>query len=273
MPNLLAYGSIIITAAVVTCNARSLPPTDGALKIDVIVGRPVVEGVFLNGRGPWRFLIDTGAETNQLDVGVARKLGLAASFRSEIQTPAGRALVPGGRIGEVTLGSAAASGQEFLFTDLAGVHALAGKVEGVLGQEFLSRFDYLLDLAGHRIVFDAPAPDGGRAAMDLVAGRPAIDTDRGRLVLDSGTGTAILFATTPSASRTRIVTAAGSGAASAVRNLKIRVAGRSYSVAAAYVSRSTPLEDGLLPASTFRAVYVSNSGRYIVLEPSTRTDR
>ena len=109
--------------------------------------------------------------------------------------------------------------------------------------------------------------------MDLVAGRPAIDTDRGRLVLDSGTGTAILFATTPSASRTRIVTAAGSGAASAVRNLKIRVAGRSYSVAAAYVSRSTPLEDGLLPASTFRAVYVSNSGRYIVLEPSTRTDR
>jgi hypothetical protein len=177
-------------------------------------------------------------------------------------------------IEEVGERSAAASGQELLFTDLAGVHTLAGNVEGGLRQEFLSRFDYLLDLAGHRIVLGGPAPDGGsRTALELVAGRPALDTDRGRLVLDSGTDTAILFATTPPTSGTQIMTASGGGAASVVRTLKVRVAGRSYSVAAAYVPRSTGLEDGFLPASTFRAVYVSNSERYIVFEPSTPTAR
>jgi hypothetical protein len=93
------------------------------------------------------------------------------------------------------------------------------------------------------------------------------------LVLRLPTDTAILFATTPPASGTQIITASGGGAASAVGTLQVRVAGRSYSVAAAYVPRSTPLEDRLLPASTFRAVYVSNSERYIVFEPSTPTAR
>src|ERR1039458_8023644 len=100
------------------------------------------------------------------------------------------------------------------------VRALAANIHGVLGQEFLSHFDYLLDFAGHRLVFGGPVPDGGsRAVMNLVDGRPTVETDRGKLVLDSGTETAILFGASSTGSARRIATASGSASVSAVQNL------------------------------------------------------
>src|ERR1017187_8785304 len=154
------------------------------------------------------------------------------------------------------------------------VRALAANIHGVLGQEFLSHFDYLLDFAGHRLVFGGPVPDGGsRAVMNLVDGRPTVETDRGKLVLDSGTETAILFGASSTGSARRIVTGSGSASVSAVQNLRLRIAGRVYATAAASLPRVSPQEDGLLPASLFHAVYVSNSGKYLVLDPATRSNR
>lgn len=274
MRSLLTFGSLIIAAAVTTCNAGSLPQPDGSLRIGVVSGRPVVDGVFLNGQGPWRFLLDTGAQTNQVEASIARKLGLTPTFRTEISTTAGNSLVPGGRVNEVALGSVTAANQEFLFTDLAGVHALAPNIQGVLGQEFLSRFDYLLDFAGHRLVFGGVAPDGGsRAPMNLVDGRPTVETDRGKLVLDSGTETAILFEGSSAGSAGRIVTASGSASVSALQSLRFRIAGRVYVAATASFPKVSPREDGLLPLSIFRAVFVSNLGKYLVLDPATRSNR
>src|ERR1039458_6524067 len=268
MRNLFSCGTLIIAAVAAPCNARSLPQPDGSLRIVLVAGRPVVDGVFLNGQGPWRFLLDTGAQTNQVEASIARKLGLLPAFRTAIATTAGDALVTGGRV------SATATNQEFLFTGLDGVRALAANIHGVLGQEFLSHFDYLLDFAGHRLVFGGPVPDGGsRAVMNLVDGCPTVETDRGKLVLDSGTETAILFGASSTGSARRIVTASGSASVSAVQNLRLRIAGRVYATAAASLPRVSPQEDGLLPASLFNAVYVSNSGKYLVLDPATQSNR
>lgn len=274
MRNIFSCGTLIIAAAVTPCNARSLPQPDGSLRIVLVAGRPAVDGVFLNGQGPWRFLLDTGAQTNQVEASIARKLGLLPAFRTAIATTAGDALVTGGRVAEISLGSATATNQEFLFTGLDGVRALAANIHGVLGQEFLSHFDYLLDFAGHRLVFGGPVPDGGsRAVMNLVDGRPTVETDRGKLVLDSETETAILFGASSTGSARRIVTASGSASVSVVQNLRLRIAGRVYATAAASLPRVSPQEDGLLPASLFHAVYVSNSGKYLVLDPATRSNR
>jgi hypothetical protein len=239
-----------------------------------VSGRPVVDEVFLNGKGPWRFLLDTGAQTNQLEASIARKLGLAPTFRTEIATAAGSALVPGGRVAGVALGSASASNQEFLFTSLDGVHALAANVQGVLGQEFLSHFDYLLDFTGHRLVFGVAEMEGGsRIEMNLIDGRPTVETDRGKLVLDSGTETAILFGAPYLASGGRIVTASGASASvSALQNIRFRIAGRVHAIATSFGPKVSLQEDGILPASLFHAIYVSNSGKYLVLDPATRSN-
>jgi hypothetical protein len=47
IPALLA-----IVAAAAPCNARSLQSPEGSVRLDVVSGRPFVEGVFLNGQGP-----------------------------------------------------------------------------------------------------------------------------------------------------------------------------------------------------------------------------
>ncbi len=146
--------------------------------------------------------------------------------------------------------------------------------QGVLGQEFLAHFDYLLDFAGRRIVFGSAEPEGGsRTDLNLVDGRPAVDTDQGRLVLDSGTETAILFGTSSPASRATIQTASGARSVSAVRNFRLRIAGRAYTTAAVSVPKVSLQEDGLVPASLFHAIYVCNSGKYLVIDPTPWSGR
>lgn len=253
-----------------TCQASvAAPPVEGALKISVISGRPVVDGVYLNGQGPFRFLIDTGAQTNQVETRIARRLNLKATFRTELATVAGSGLVEGGRMEKVSVGAATAMDQEFLFTGLEGIHALSASIQGVVGQEFLSRFDYLLDFTGHRIVFGASEPEGGsRTALDLSSGRPRLDTDKGRLILDSGAEIAILYGGSINRTGSRVLTASGSAPVSEARDLRFRVAGQQYSTVAAAIPRASSEEDGVVPASVFRAVYVSNSGKFVVLNPS-----
>jgi hypothetical protein len=264
-------GSLIISLAAGSANAKTIHLADKGLSIPITVlsGRPVVDGVYLNGRGPFRFLIDTGAETNQVGTGIARQLELKPTFRTEVVTVAGSALVPGGRVAEVRLGNAVASGQEFVFTSMDAIHMLSPGIQGVIGQEFLSHFDYLLDFAGRRIQFGAGEPEGGsRAELDLVNGRPVLETDHGRLVLDSGTRVAILFAGSVGKAGGRVATTAGTGAVSATRDIRLRIGGRVFSGVGASVAGVSAGANGILPASIFQAVFVSNSGKYLVLDPA-----
>jgi predicted aspartyl protease len=273
--NFSICGSLMIVAAALPCNARSLPAPDGSIRLNTLSGIPVVDRVFLNGNGPYRFLLDTGAQTNQVDASIARKLGLARAFQVAMVTTAGTIQVAGGRVAEVSLGPAAASNQEFLFTTLDGAHALSGEIQGVLGEQFLAHFDYLLDFAHHRVVFGEPAPEGGnRVGFETINGCPAIETSEGKLTLDSGANLMVLYRTAASKSAgpysPTIRTAAGTASVSAIQGVRLRIAGREYHPASAVASLRTALlgDDGILPASLFHAVFVGNSGKYVILDPS-----
>ncbi|HEY6304773.1 MAG TPA: retropepsin-like aspartic protease [Terriglobales bacterium] len=240
------------------------------IELTVLKGRPIATGVYLNARGPFRFLFDTGAQTNQVDVAVAQQLGLSPTFRTELATVAGARVVPGTRVGEVRLGSARATDQEFLLTDLSGVHTLSSDVQGVLGQEFLAHFDYLIDLKSRTLIFGPRAPAGDHIPTGRIDGRLTLVTNVGNLVLDSGTDTLVLFragtSTTPASSRIR--TANGSATVRSGSGLRIQIAGRDFRTNSFLIAPwSDASEDGILPLGVFRAVYVSNSGGYIVANP------
>ena len=228
-----------------------------------------MDGVFLNGHGPFRFVLDTGAQSNQIAKSIALKLGLVPAFRVEMATVSGAIQVAGGRSAQVSVGSATASNQEFLFTTLDGAHALSSQIKGVLGQEFLGRFDYLLDFVNHRLVFGAPAPEGGdRVSFENLDGCSAIETSEGKLVLDTGTNMTILYRSPLSPDGQLILTASGAASASTIHGLRLRIGGREYHPArAASVPKALLKGDGLLPANLFRAIFVSNSGRYVILDP------
>jgi hypothetical protein len=202
-----------------------------------------------------------------MDALLAAELGLTPTFRVDLATAAGTTRVPGGRVAEVSLGTAKANGQEFLFTHLDGVHTLSGKIQGVLGQEFLSHFDYLLDLHGKRLVFGGDAPVGSRIPFQLLDGRMAVPTNLGRLVLDSGTDIAVVFHGSAGGATAGIRTASGFAAAQQVPAVRLRIGERDYRSPAAFVTRPDAREDGLAPVGLFRSVFVSNSGGYVVMAP------
>src|SRR5689334_5038561 len=74
---------------------HSMPPAHVAVPSEGIVlpmqdagGRPVVD-VRINGRGPYRFILDTGASTTVIDAGLNRELALPSPAGFKAQPMAG----------------------------------------------------------------------------------------------------------------------------------------------------------------------------------------
>jgi hypothetical protein len=201
--------------------------------------------VFIDGHGPYRFLFDTGAETNQIEASPARHLGLKADFRTELDAIAGCSRVAAGQVGKTALGPLESFGQVFLFTGLEGVHA--PEIRGILGQEFLSRFDYTLDFHNRRIVFAEPS----HGTEDFVPPDRAPDGHPDQ----------------PGPTRPRLRNRRSDplpprpqqGSEPPRRR-------RPLSVSTVAFAQPNGRKDGLLPATLFRSIYISNSQSYIIPE-------
>jgi hypothetical protein len=243
----------------------------GEVSMQVRDGHPIVDGVYVNGHGPYRFLVDTGADVNLIETNLARSIGLSATFRTQLIALTGAAVVPGGDGIEVRLDSVKAERQEFLFCGLEAFRDRWPDIQGLLGQGFLSQFDYRLDLRGKRLAFGQQDPSGTRARFRMIGGRPAVSTSLGDLVLDSGAERLVLFGVEPNMSRgdrREMRTAVGSLQIGMVFSKRLTIEGRRIwsGDALAIPKRNEPGVDGLLPLLMFKAMYVCNSESYVVFE-------
>jgi hypothetical protein len=256
----ILIGSLIIAAA----------PLSGAVIILVREGHPLVEGVYVNGHGPYRFLLDTGSNTNLIDEKLAQSIGLKASFRSELASSTGVTVAPGSNDVQVVLDSQKSEPQKFLFLRLA-FHDRWPDVKGVLGQEFLWKLDYTLDLRAKQLTFGKLDQPGTRIPYRLINGRMAVSTNLGALVLDSGTDRLVLFgikADLGVADEREMRTFTGSQKIGMAFRKLLTIEGRRIwqGAAVAIPNQPEPEVDGLLPLGLFRAIYVSNSEGYMVLQ-------
>jgi hypothetical protein len=240
------------------------------VKLKVVTGSPVVEDVYLNGHGPYCFLLDTGAETNLVEAKLARKLGIPATFQRTLLTPAGASVEGGTKVGRVSVGLAEATDQLFLLTSLDGVHATSPDIRGILGQPFLLHFDYIIDFEKRELVFGKAATTQSSVPFTLIHSRMAIATSEGNLVLDSGIGTLFLFRASAWHGRAGEFRAS-SGPISPVsidRAPALRIGRQVYHPGkAAFEASESMVENGLLPVSLFHAVFVCNSAGYVVIDP------
>src|SRR5215471_14965319 len=134
-------------------------------RLAVVDGYAFVQ-VRVNGKGPFRMLVDTGASSCMLSTEAATSAGLVYDHRVVV-------------------------------APIDAVRQVDPKADGILGQSFLGRFPYLIDYRKKRLMIGGEAEEqsvvlGGTLAADQVDGRIVVPVSFGgggkswRLVLDSG---------------------------------------------------------------------------------------
>jgi hypothetical protein len=213
--------------------------------------------VVVNGAGPFIFILDTGASRSVVSDDLAREIGAPVVAKSEVVTSAGSDMRLVVRLSSVALASAQVNALLAPVLPAANLARLGRGVRGLLGQDFLSAFNYTLDYRRRRLTWDEPpmcdAP--GAVRMAAIEGRFVLvaEADRGtrvRLVPDSGAEIAVLFR----------------GREPRPRPSEFRVAGVAlYDVPVAVVDREDPNVDGLLPLHGFAAVSFAAGGSCVVV--------
>jgi predicted aspartyl protease len=243
----------------------------------------VVNSVYLNGSGPYRFLLDTGAQSSAVSPAIAAKLGIRPDSRVRQVTSTGEVWVGAARVRTIALETEtsqriAVADLEVLIGGFDGVRQVDRLADGVLGHNFLLGRNYRLDFDAGRLTLD-PTPEhlqGDQIPFRVLDGRITVEVDvagkRQKLVLDSGAAALILFDqpfSAPSFSGALLTTNSG--------DLPVRVAdqrvciGRSMSkrLPAISVRRggAAELVNGVLPASAFHSIYVDSARGYVIFNP------
>jgi predicted aspartyl protease len=227
-----------------------------------------VDGVFVNGHGPYRFLIDTGSNLNFIEKRVADATGMAASLEVEVKSSAGKTRMAQSDGNEIALGEVTAHGQRLLVSTMKEIRSVLPEVRGVLGQWFLARFDYLLDIRGGRIEFGAQRRTGTRLPSRMLNGRIAVPTSLGELLLDSGAVNLVRFGVMPDRSGMKYLQTVAGGRLVGSVETSLAIDGRNVwsGTAVAMPDTDEAGAAGLMPVGLFSKVYVCNSEGYVVLE-------
>lgn len=247
--------------------AMGICSLSGAVKLQILEGRPLVDGVYVNGHGPYRFLLDTGANVNLIDSGVARKIGMTTTFEDIVESSIGATRLPGSDNNTIELGDVRADCQKFHYSSLDTLHVLSPNIQGVLGQQFLSGFDYLIDVRSKRLEFGKQEPRGNRTQFRSFDGRNALSTSLGYLILDSGAPDVVLFGVKGGLDRRDMLTLTGSQSVGMVaRRLTIEGQNVWRGDAVAIPGEGEPGIAGLMPLNLFKTVFICNSQGYIEFE-------
>ena len=161
-----------------------------------IVGAQIVVPVTIDGRGPFRFSLDTGAGRTVVDRSLARELKLPVIGASRVGDPARPEAIAAEevRIESLGLGGATVSRLTADSWDRAELDP-AARTRGALGMEVFAGRLLTLDYPGRRVVVargELPAPDGrqvvayrrsegGTLLVPVSIGQLAIEAD-----LDTG---------------------------------------------------------------------------------------
>jgi predicted aspartyl protease len=269
------------------------PNTNTHLRVRTISGYLMVVSVFINDRGPFDFLIDTGTNTTLIDPQLAAELGLQPKDRPKLASLASATDVPRYYFQTFRVGPASVSNQEGLSVPLPQLTALDRKIRGVLGMNFLLQFSFCLDydrgtLELYPFPESAQIPTGLRVPVEINESRLLIEvgsdaspTGSWRLALDSGISQFLIF-------QDRIIAAERScGKANCLMQVSTNLADHTastillqdVSIAGAHLpetqvvvlrndlQKPSDRQDGLLPAAPFRSVFFDRTNATIIFSP------
>lgn len=177
-----------------------LPTTKTAVPMELFGGRPVVS-VHINGKGPFQFILDTGAGGTVVSQELARELGLPDRGQTLAGRPGAAAPIPATvtRIDQLDLGAAQVFGLFAVCLDLSTVLKGSQTPRGVLSAASFPGLLVTLDYPEKRVELrrgELPAADGQTIfswdASDRLPAVPITLNDlKLKIDLDSGSASGI----------------------------------------------------------------------------------
>jgi hypothetical protein len=243
----------------------------------------------VNGQGPFRFLLDTGANASIVSTRLVSALGLPLQAGRTVLTAAGLMASAGVTVDELRLGPVVGRHLNATVLGEGNLRHVDPSVDGVVGQDVLGDEDYTIDYTHHRVLWGAAAPagpktavfplrwDGGRWLVGLVGpSRPEPTTwfvpDSGAtalVVFDRGHGLPIPISPSMEMRRTNSVTGGASARAAVVDSFQVGPVDY-YRQPALVIDRKepdAPAGDGLLPLCVFGRVHFAPRERTLTAEP------
>jgi len=182
--------------------------------------------------------------------------------------------------------------------NMRGQHEISSRIRGLLGQDFLSGFDYILNYRDQRIEFE----EGGEFADTLEGTRIPVERNRKRVLItaesssphklgprmsmDSGTVRLVVFKGNSGncdldieLDETHVFNAStivGSQTLSVGRLRRLQIGTQKFFdlpvlvASAGGVDKGRP-ENGILPTRLFRSVYFNNTQNFVILNPRLPT--
>lgn len=238
---------------------------------------PVFADVYIGSSGPFRFLVDTGAETTLIDPQLAATLHLEPQFRVELVTQQSSQFIPGTKLTNLRVGGRTLPATEVVFQDVAEARLMDASVKGILGLNALSSFDFTLSPPSGRFEDTEVRPSGEVVPYFEIEGRMAIKARMGAetltLILDSGSNHMVLFHLPAAMAKVRPVATTITtieGARSTVPtcwSAEMTLGDQLHisTLPAAIVQANGTQAEGLLPVSAFKTVHVDQSRHELIL--------
>jgi predicted aspartyl protease len=282
--NLTAF-ILLLTAACRMAPAQS--PVHFQLAHDALIIIPVTA----NDESLVYFLLDTGADTTIVDTALAKKLSLAALQTIQQATVTGSQPVTVSVLARLAVGPAQLPDLPVLEEDLSSLRRMDGRIAGIVGQDFLSHFNYLLSYRERTVRFEQDndlqdAMDGAPAPMQTAGHRMIVAAEaqagastKLRLLLDSGANSVVLMGPASTAlhcAGSQQATETSSTGSAAMRTGRIdllKVASRELrDLPVALVAAAPPQQivDGLLPTVLFDSIYINNHQNFVIFSPHLR---
>jgi hypothetical protein len=210
------FASLVLASAAPTClfAESHCPGNVASLPYRLVNRHQIVAAVSINHTGPYSFLIDTGTQVSMVDPSLAAELHLSGRGEAVVASAGSNASASFAPVGLIEAGSHAVANQDVLVYDLANLQSAGLDVRGVLGEDFLERFDILIDNAHDLLCLDdsgtmraevkgqhipllapAPAAEGTLPTSLIISVRLSDGMRPVRLKLDSGANTPFLYNT------------------------------------------------------------------------------
>jgi predicted aspartyl protease len=263
------------------------------IKFRLVHDTVVVVSLMANDQGPFDFVFDTGTNTTIVDPSLARRLSLVAQDRIQLITLGGTQTVIRSSMHTLAAGAGHAENVEVLVQDLSELRNVDSHIQGIVGQNFLSHFNYLLDYRRHALQIEQASEirentEGEPIRVEVSDDKMLVASEiqsRGvaklRLLLDSGANLVTLvrrpsLRIDPARRESWLeLTASGQAGLQVAHVRALTIGSQKFNDLAVALPDAQPadaerVEDGVLPTSLFKSLYVNNHEGYVVLNPRTK---